>query len=117
MSRIKKNNDPRTGFNHKMSGHLVFTTGVLVPSLLGISTLGDWRITKNKRRERWSWTKKKRKKRKKERKAAVAVTTTIFFLFCVKKNPYILRDHFEEDRCRLLWKESLIISRATDATC
>ena len=56
-------------------------------------------------------------KTNKEGKAAVAVTTTIFLLFCVKKKPYILRDHFEQDCGRLLRKESLIVSRATDATC
>ena len=46
-------------------------------------------------------------KQRKKRKAAVAVTTTILFSFSVKKNRYILRDHFE----------SLILSRATDTTC
>ena len=40
------------------------------------------------------------KELKKERKGAAAVTTT-FLWFCVKKNPYILRDHFEQNRGRL----------------
>ena len=63
----------------------MFTTGIFVPSLLGISTLGDWRISGAGRG-----------KSKKERKAAVAVTTTIFFVLC-EKEPYILRDHIEQD--------------------
>ena len=46
--------------------------------------------------------KRKKEEKRRERKAAVAVTTTIFVLYCVKKNPYILRDHFEQDRGRLL---------------
>ena len=87
------------------------------PVSLGFRRLETGGLPKTREENGGAGRKKKRKKRKKERKAAVAVTTTIFFLFCVKKNPYILRDHFEEDRCRLLWKESLIISRATDATC
>ena len=52
----------------------MFTTGIFVPSLLGISTFGDWRISGTGRG-----------KTKKERKAAAAVTTTFFLLFCVKK--------------------------------
>ena len=63
----------------------MFTTGIFVPSLLGFSTFGDWRVSGAGRG-----------KTKKKGKAAVAVRTTIF-LFCVEKNPYILRDHFEQD--------------------
>ena len=57
MSWIKKKKDLRKDWLTLQPSDM-FTTAVFVSSLLGMSRLWDWRITKNKGRERWGWARK-----------------------------------------------------------
>ena len=69
----------------------MFTTGIRSQSPWDFDA---WRLLDEKKRKR-------EKKRGRETEEAVSVTTAIFALCCVKKNPYIFRDHCEQDRGRL----------------
>ena len=101
--------------------HLVFSTGYSFPVSSGFRRLKTGLDYQNKGRERWSWTRKKqnktkqnknKNKNKKQNSSSGNNNKNDFFFVLCEKEPLHSQNHFGPDRCRLFWKESLIISRA-----